>query len=69
VRVPETVKHLNSSLSFDETVSSIIRFTKDIVNTDTVELYIYNNTANTLELEAAYGSNRKSRISIPSVKG
>lgn len=69
VRVPETVKHLNSSLSFDETVSSIIRFTKDIVNTDTVELYIYKNASNTLELEAAYGSNRKSRISIPYGEG
>ena len=69
VRVPETVKHLNSSLSFDETVSSIIRFTKDIVNTDTVELYIYKNASNTLELEAAYGSNRKSRISVPCGEG
>lgn len=69
VRVPETVKHLNSSLSFDETVSSIIRFTKDIVNTDTVELYIYRNASNTLELEAAYGSNRKSKINVPYGEG
>jgi hypothetical protein len=69
VRVPETVKHLNSSLSFDETVSSIIRFTKDIVNTDTVELYIYNKASNTLELEAAFGSNKKSRINVPYGEG
>ncbi len=69
VRIPETVKHLNSSLTFDEIVSSIIRFTKDIVDTDCIELYFYNETAKQLELEAAFGSNRKNRIIVPFGEG
>jgi len=69
VRIPETVKHLNSSLTFDEIVSSVIRFTKDIVDTDCIELYLYNETAKQLELEAAYGSNKKNRIIVPYGEG
>lgn len=69
VRIPETVKHLNSNLTFDEIISSIIRFTKDIIDTDCIELYLYNNTTNQLELEAAYGSNKKKRINIPYGEG
>ncbi|MEW6109641.1 MAG: sensor domain-containing diguanylate cyclase [Nitrospirota bacterium] len=69
VRVPETVKHLNSALTLDEAISSIIRFTKDIIDTDCIELYLYNEAAGQLELEAAYGSNKKNRISIPYGEG
>ncbi|MBI5075767.1 MAG: sensor domain-containing diguanylate cyclase [Nitrospirae bacterium] len=64
VRIPETVKHLNSSLTFDETISSVIRVTKDLVNTDCIEAYIYNEAAGVLTLEAAYGSKRKESVSF-----
>ncbi len=65
VRIPETVKHLNSNLTYDEAISSIIRFTKDIFDTDCIELYIYRESAQQFDLEAAYGSNRKKRVTIP----
>ncbi|MBI5847069.1 MAG: sensor domain-containing diguanylate cyclase [Nitrospirae bacterium] len=64
VRIPETVKHLNSSLTFDETISSVIRVTKDLVNTECIEVYIYNEAKGVLTLEAAYGSKRKEAVSM-----
>ncbi|MDP2158204.1 MAG: sensor domain-containing diguanylate cyclase [Nitrospirota bacterium] len=64
VRIPETVKHLNSTVTFDETISSIIRVTKDLVNTDCIEVYIQNEEKRMLTLEAAYGSKRKEAISL-----
>lgn len=64
VRIPETVKNLNSCLTFDETISSVIRVTKDLVNTDCIEAYIYNEEKGILTLEAAYGSKRKEAISF-----
>lgn len=64
VRIPETVKHLNSTVTFDETISSIIRVTKDLVNTDCIEVYIQNEEKRMLTLEAAYGSKRKETISL-----
>lgn len=62
IRIPEMVKNLNSNLSFDETVSSIIRIIKDLIDVETVELYIFNQGANSLELVAACGSNKKKRL-------
>lgn len=69
VRIPETVKHLNSSLTFDEIISSLIRFTKDIIDTNCIELYIYNEDARQMELEAAYRSTKKKRIAVPYGEG
>jgi len=69
IRIPEAVKQINSVLSFDEAVSSVIRFTKDITDTDCIELYLLNTETNMLELEAAYGSNKKKRISVPYGEG
>lgn len=64
VRLPETVKHLNSNLSFDEIISAILRLTKDLADTDAIELYIFNKKTQRLDLIAAYGSNKKKRIEI-----
>ena len=64
VRIPETVKNLNSSLTFDETISSIIRVTKDLVDTDCIELYLQEGDSGRLRLEAAYGSRRKDTVSF-----
>lgn len=69
VRIPETVKHLNSNLTFDEAISSIIRFTKDIIDTDCIELYLFKESSKQFELEAAYGSNRKKSITLPYGEG
>ena len=64
VRIPDAVRNLNSNLSYDETLSAIIRLTKDMVDTDTIELYIFNKEKNSLELEAAYGSKKRQKISF-----
>lgn len=64
VRLPETVKYLNSNLSFDEIISAILRLTKDLADTDAIELYIFNKKTQGLDLIAAYGSNKKKSIEI-----
>lgn len=64
VRLPETVKHLNSNLSFDELISSIVRLTKDLIDTNAIELYIFNKATQALDLVAAYGSNKKKSIGV-----
>lgn len=64
IKIPDAVKNLNSNLTFDETISSIIRLTKDIVDAGVIELYIFNKGTNSIELVAAYGSIKKEKISI-----
>lgn len=64
IRIPEAVKNLTSNLSFDETLSSIIRLTKDIVDAETIELYIFNQETNSLELIVAYGSKKKKKVIV-----
>lgn len=64
VRIPETVKNLNANLSYDEAISSIIRVTKDLVNADCIELYLLSEEKGVLELEAAFGSKKKQRVSV-----
>ncbi|MCE5195006.1 MAG: GGDEF domain-containing protein [Nitrospiraceae bacterium] len=64
IKLPEAVKHLNSNLTFDEIISSILRLTKNLVDTDAVELYIFNKSSEKLDLVAAFGSNKKKSISV-----
>jgi diguanylate cyclase (GGDEF)-like protein len=64
VRIPETVKYLNSTLTLDETISSIVRVTKDLIDTDCIELYLHDEKTGQLCLEAAYGSSRKEAVKI-----
>lgn len=64
VRIPDAVRNLNSNLSYDETLSAIIRLTRDMVDTDTIELYIFNREMNSLELESAYGSKKEQKVYI-----
>lgn len=59
VRLPETVKYLNSNLSFDEIISAILRLTKDLTDTDAIELYIFNKKTQCLDLIAASALTRK----------
>jgi len=64
VLIPETVKQLNSHLTFDEVVSSIIRFTKKILDADCIELYLYDEASQQLQLEAGLGSARDSKMTF-----
>jgi diguanylate cyclase (GGDEF)-like protein len=64
IKIPDAVKNLNSNLSFDETISSIIRLTKNIIDAGVIELYIFNKGINSIELIAAYGSKKKEKVSI-----
>lgn len=64
IKIPDAVKNLNSNLSFDETISSIIRLTKDIIKAGVIELYIFNKETNLIELVAAVGSKKKEKVSI-----
>jgi len=64
VRLPETVKYLNSNLTFDEIVAAILRLTKDLVDTETIELYLFNKARESLDLVAAFGSNKKKSIEV-----
>ena len=49
LNIPTVVMHLNSTLEFDEIASTIIRLVRDIIATDTVELYIYDKEADLLK--------------------
>jgi diguanylate cyclase (GGDEF)-like protein len=64
IKIPDAVKNLNSNLSLDETVSSVVRLTKEIVDAGVIELYIFNKETNLIELVAAYGSKKKGKVSI-----
>ncbi len=64
IRLPEAVKRLNSNLTSDEVIASIIRLTKDLIDTDIIELYMFNKTKTCLDLVAAFGSNREKSIEV-----
>ncbi|NOZ25707.1 MAG: sensor domain-containing diguanylate cyclase [Nitrospirae bacterium] len=49
LNIPTVVMHLNSTLDFDEIASTIIRLVRDIIATDTVELYIFDKEAELLK--------------------
>ena len=64
IKIPDAVKNLNSNLSFDETLSSIVRLAKEIIDAGVIELYILNKETNLIELVTAYGSKKKEKISM-----
>jgi diguanylate cyclase (GGDEF)-like protein len=64
VALPEIVKNINSSLSFDDLISAIIRMTKNIVGANIVELYLFENGTNNLKLVAGYNTGRKSGVEV-----
>ncbi|HDH01756.1 MAG TPA: hypothetical protein ENH17_01350, partial [Nitrospirae bacterium] len=41
LNIPTAVMHLNTTLDFDKITATIIRLVRDIIATDTVELYIF----------------------------
>jgi diguanylate cyclase (GGDEF)-like protein len=64
VRLPETVKQINSNLSFDGLLTALIRLTKELTGTEVIEVYMFNRTSQRLHLVAAHGTNREKSIEI-----
>jgi diguanylate cyclase (GGDEF)-like protein len=64
VRLPETVKQINSNLSFDGLITALIRLTKDLTGTKAIEVYMFSQTSGNLYLVAAYGTNRQKSVEI-----
>lgn len=64
VKIPEAVKNINSHLSFDDLLSSTIRLVKELIKTNEVEIYIFNQKTECLKLVAAYGTDRKESIEV-----
>ncbi len=64
VRIPDAVKNVNSHLSLDDILSSTIRLVKELINTDEVEIYMFDEKSNSINLIAALGTNRGKGIKI-----
>lgn len=56
ISIPEIVKNLASNLSFEETVSSIFRLIKSLIDPAIIKLYMFDRANNCLSLVRAYGS-------------
>jgi len=61
ISIPDVVKDLASSLSFEETVSSIFRLTKYLVDPEIIELFIYDKKTDSLILVISFSSDRKQK--------
>ncbi|HYA12678.1 MAG TPA: GGDEF domain-containing protein [Thermodesulfovibrionales bacterium] len=61
ISIPDIVKNFVSNLSFEETVSSIIRLTILLVDPKIIELYVFDKMTNSLTLAIAYNSKRKNK--------
>jgi diguanylate cyclase (GGDEF)-like protein len=69
VTVPKAIKNINSNLSFDDLISSIIRLIKELINTNQIEIYMFNRKSEILELVAALGTNRGKCVKITPGEG
>ncbi len=64
VRIPDAVKNVNSHLSLDDILSSTIRLVKELISTDEVEIYMFDEKSNSINLIAALGTNRGKGIRL-----
>jgi diguanylate cyclase (GGDEF)-like protein len=64
VGIPDAVKNVNSHLSFDDILSSTIRLVKELISTEEVEIYMFDEKNNTMNLIAALGTYRGKGIKI-----
>lgn len=64
VNIPEAVKNINSQLSFDDLITSIIRLIKVLIKTDEIEIYMFNKNEDSLSLIASLGTNRGRSIKV-----
>ena len=62
IRIPQAVKNINSHLSFDDLITSIMRLVKELIDTDQIEIYKYDKQRGALKLIAAMGTNRGESI-------
>ncbi|MCK5286584.1 MAG: sensor domain-containing diguanylate cyclase [Thermodesulfovibrionia bacterium] len=65
----EVVKQLYSSLSFDEIISTITRLINDIINTDTIEIYILDIQDNVLSKAEQFGKEINESVSYKMGEG
>ena len=68
ISVPDIVKDLVSNLSFEETVDSIFRLTKFLLDPEIIELFLFNKSTNSLILVSSVGST-KGKITVKSGDG
>ena len=61
ISIPEIVKNLVSNQSFEETVSSIFRLIRSLIDPEIIKLYMLDRAANSLFLVHAYGSEEESK--------
>jgi diguanylate cyclase (GGDEF)-like protein len=61
ISIPEIVKNLVSNLSFEETVSSIFRLIRSLIDPEIIKLYMFDIPSNSLLLVHAYGSEEESK--------
>lgn len=64
IRIPQAVKNVNSHLTFDDLITSIIRMVKEFIETDQVEIYMFDIQSKSLKLIAAYGTNRGRAVNV-----
>src|SRR5512139_351291 len=59
--IPSIVKRLNASQHFDEVISSISRLIKDVISTDTVEIYTFDRENDILQKVSSEGEAPEAR--------
>ncbi len=55
VNFPEGVKRLGASYDLEHVCSAVIRLAKDLIDAESIALFLYNDEEKTLKLEYAYG--------------
>lgn len=64
INIPEVVKNINSQLSLDDLIPSIIRLVKVLIKTEEIEIYMFDQYERSLKLIAALGTNRGRSIKV-----
>lgn len=69
IKIPEVVMKINSNLNFDNLLTAVIRMVKELIETDEVEIYMFDPVTQYLKLVAACGTNRKMSIKVKFKEG
>lgn len=68
-KLTDVVKQLYSSLSFDDLTSTVILLVKDIINTDTIEFYVFDTEKNILKKTNQLGKTTGEQVSYAPGEG